>query len=182
MNAIKEYSSLRTLTVTTNEILWQLEAGIGALENNLYTTAPESADSQVSPIGGHVRHIIEFYHALLSNLGGPEPLLVSYDARKRNKELETSKNLAISEIKGIREKIGRLEDQDMEVLLSSIIDPDAPMFEMQTTLNRELVYLLDHTIHHMALIKMIAREHKVTLGKNFGLAQSTKAHEQGTNA
>ena len=159
-------------------ILGQLESGIGKLSAEQYATAKDSKTTKNSSIGGHVRHVIEFYQALLQTLEQAETNSLSYDKRQRNLLFETSKEAALLEIETIRKKLGKLPARDSDLELSSIVAPEQPMFTMRTTLHRELVYLLDHMIHHMALIKILAKEHSVAFGENFGLAQSTKAHQR----
>lgn len=171
------YSGPKTAFEITTSILGQLETGIQTLSAEQYSTAKDSEKSQNSPIGGHVRHVIEFYQALLTAIETPENRELSYDKRKRNLLFEKDQDAALSEIATIKTKIASLPEEDTELTLSSIVDPGQPMFAMRTTLYRELVYLLDHMIHHMALIKLLAKEHGVSLAENFGLAQSTKAHQ-----
>ncbi len=165
--------------ITTNlNILNQLEIGLIPLTHAQYT---DSVDQKTSSIGKHMRHIIEFYQALFSVLQNPHNTGLCYDERQRDMRLEVSKEAALEELNTIREFILTLPMDDINIQLSSIIDTDKPMFTMNTTFQRELFYLLDHTIHHMALIKMLAEKLGVTLNQGFGLAQSTKAHESSGN-
>ena len=45
-----------------------------------------------------------------------------------------------------------------------------------STVGRELAYLLSHTIHHYALIRLLAYDHGVRLDAEFGVAPSTLKH------
>ena len=47
-----------------------------------------------------------------------------------------------------------------------------------STVQRELQFLVSHTVHHCALIKQILRQHGFEAGMEFGLAPSTKGHLQ----
>lgn len=123
-------------------------------------------------IGEHTRHVLEFYQCLLrQSIDGT----VNYDQRDRDKltqEIPSKANSLLANIiKSLREiNVNRplhLEicyDADHEV--TSIVE---------TSLERELVYNLEHVIHHLAIIKIglsvIAPQ--MTLPEGFGVAPST---------
>jgi hypothetical protein len=124
-----------------------------------------------SSIGGHTRHIIEFYECLLNNLDSG---IVNYDARLRDLQVEQNRDYAL-EI--IRRNILKLEEN---------IDPATPIFliqkfgnssEMKIPSNfcREEAYLIEHSIHHFALIRIGVQENftEVPICANFGVAYST---------
>lgn len=151
----------------------QLADAIDRLSDDQYTsTAKHNA-----PIGKHVRHILEFYRAFFKKLAASEVAYLSYDKRERDTSLETSRVAALTELKVIQAQLAGLPEANRSITLQSIIDPCLPMFTLETSLHRELFYLVDHTIHHMALIKNVAIEKGLPLGHSFGLAQSTKAYE-----
>jgi len=128
-------------------------------------TQPFPMLSQAS-IGEHVRHIIEMYQSLVVSY---ETGKVNYDKRARNKEIETHRAFAIEQI---------------ENLIVAIEKPNKPMvlqqgtseieLEIETNYERELLYNLEHSIHHQALIKVaILQLSIVEIPENFGVAQST---------
>jgi len=51
-----------------------------------------------------------------------------------------------------------------------------PPTEVETTAGRELAFVLSHTIHHNALIDVMARTLGVPVPDRFGYAPSTIAH------
>ena len=55
---------------------------------------------------------------------------------------------------------------------------------IETTILRELVYNIEHAVHHMAMIKIGVREAApyLVLPSNFGVAVSTIRHKQQTAA
>jgi hypothetical protein len=124
-----------------------------------------------SSIGGHTRHIIEFYECLLNSL---ESGIVNYDARLRDLQVEQNRDYAL-EI--IRKNIKKLEKS---------INPNTPIFLIQkfgnvpemrisSTFCREEAYLIEHSIHHFALIRIGVQENftEVPICANFGVAYST---------
>lgn len=167
-------SGNRSLLTTSQATLSQLKGGLDALTHSQYLGDP---DNNASVIGKHVRHIIEFYQALFDYSLSGENAVLCYDKRQRNLRLESSKDFAVQELNSIKAKLPLLGANNLEVELCSIIVPGEPMMHIQSSLHRELFYLLDHTIHHMALIKMLAEQQGVLFERSFGLAQSTKAHE-----
>lgn len=120
-------------------------------------------------IGQHTRHIIEMYQCLL---GGYAEGVVCYDHRKRDIAIETNKELA----KRLLVEIASASEQPNKELLLKAIYGDATAEELKVNTNyyRELAYNLEHTIHHMALIKVGLRElNKAQVSETFGVASST---------
>jgi hypothetical protein len=58
----------------------------------------------------------------------------------------------------------------------------AEMQKVPTNFLRELVYNIEHAVHHMALIRIGVREvaPHITLPPDFGVAASTIRHQQKT--
>ncbi len=162
------------LIETSVGIVDQLIVGLHILSDVQYQHIPNHT---TSPIGGHVRHIIEFYQAFFKICTQGAQTVLCYDDRARDMRLETSKETALTALKDIKKSLSTVPDNQAHVLLSSIVNARQPMISIPTTYSRELFYLLDHTIHHMALIKMIASMQGLVFDQSFGLAQSTKAHE-----
>ena len=115
-------------------------------------------------IGGHTRHIIEL---LLCATDGFSTGEVDYINRKRNMELENSRMIAQNSIQSILVKISKTDKK-----LELIIEDGENV--VNTTYYREIVYNTEHTIHHLALIKVALIEMNLDLvDENFGMAYST---------
>jgi allophanate hydrolase subunit 1 len=139
-----------------------------------------TADEYVQPsqnlsnatIGQHTRHIIEMYQCLMS---GYADGMVCYDHRKRDQAIETNKELAkklLVEIAGSSERPNK--DLELKVVYG---DSTAEQLRVSTNYYRELAYNLEHTIHHMALIKVGLKElNKAAVSETFGVASSTTRH------
>lgn len=123
-------------------------------------------------IGQHVRHLVEFYLCLVNSL---KDGVVCYDDRARNLRMETDRKYIMEVMEKLTGKITLLEkDQPLRVRSNFSIKPD----EFQThhsSLSRELAYCLEHSIHHMAIIKIGINllSGKISLSKNFGVAPDT---------
>ncbi|TGK19787.1 hypothetical protein [Leptospira stimsonii] len=133
-----------------------------------------------SSIGKHVRHCLE----VLGNLViGLETTDISYDRRKRNPLYETSPLAARDKIFELLNELESIEE-NKSVELSFLLDPESGL-EGKTisNLKREFLYVQDHTIHHMAIIKIYAEcfLQNVSLPKEFGVALSTLQFEKKTN-
>jgi hypothetical protein len=148
-------------------LLYQLKELLESLTDEQYCR--KVALLSDASIGQHTRHIIEFFQELGK---GYQTGLVNYDARKRNYTLETQRKFAISELVGIAAIVAR-ENK----VLNLVVDfrgEDSNSYEVPTSYQRELVYNFEHTIHHMALLKIGVRVvATIELPENFGVAIST---------
>lgn len=117
-------------------------------------------------IGQHTRHIIELYQCLLE---GYDVGLVCYDKRKRDKRIESDMDFAIKQIMTIEQALVR---PNKEIQL--VYELTGVETEMTSNYFREVMYNLEHTIHHQALIKVAINEFtQIILPDSFGVAPST---------
>lgn len=124
------------------------------------------AELSNASIGEHTRHIIELYQCLVENYNNG---IINYDLRKRNLIIQTQTNDAIMAIETLLNKVDKknknlkIEQGKNECLLS-----------IETNYFRELLYNLEHSIHHQALIKVaLLKFSEIKISKNFGVARST---------
>ncbi|MBM9501581.1 hypothetical protein JWG44_15110 [Leptospira sp. 201903071] len=159
-------------------IFGQLADLLSIIKENDYSR--EIPQVKGSSVGKHVRHCIEVLENLVIGL---ETSSVSYDQRKRNPLYETSPLAARDKI---FELLSDLESVDKNKMIELIylMDPDTGL-EGKTisNLKREFLYVQDHTIHHMAIIKIYAEcfLENVSVSKEFGVAFSTLQFQQKTN-
>jgi len=124
------------------------------------------AELSNATIGEHTRHIIEMYQSLLKSYA---TRTVNYDKRERNIAIQTNKIVAINAINIILENIA-LENIEM-TLEQGVKDVT---FKVQTNYFRELLYNLEHSIHHQALIKVaVLKNNDLQICSEFGVAKST---------
>ncbi len=124
-------------------------------------------------IGKHVRHILEFYTCLLE---GIENKSVDYDARKRNLDLENYTQKALETSSFISEKLLNLDNKvDLELFATL----PHQRVKLITTIERELLYVLEHTIHHFAIIKIAVKNEfpHIKVTDDFGVAYATLQHQ-----
>ena len=129
-----------------------------------------------SSISQHSRHIIEFYQCLLKGLHSG---VVDYDARERNLMLEDDLYFTIDCLNTIEKSILTLENPNQPLLLSVSYSPDNQDF-IETNFKREMVYLVEHSIHHFALIRIGLQENfsEIIIPNDFGVAYSTVKHRE----
>jgi uncharacterized damage-inducible protein DinB len=125
-------------------------------------------------IGQHVRHIIEFFQCLEK---GYEEGTVNYKDRKRDIEIETDKILAG---KLLNEIFANLDKSNKNLQLEACYDDQSTQtIFIETNYYREIAYNLEHTIHHMALIRIGIKEvGPVSISEDFGVASSTLKHRR----
>jgi len=127
-----------------------------------------------STIGMHIRHILEFYSCLIE---ARTSKIVDYDARKRDIELETRARKCIDIIDDILDFVMK-DPEDFSIKLKanySVKKEEDPII-LNTTFSRELLYNIEHTVHHMAIIKIGIKDlndSNIHIDENFGVAVST---------
>jgi len=117
-------------------------------------------------IGEHMRHIIELLGALLDHYGNG---YINYDKRKRDIILQSDTKEAI---KILEKYCSELDKPNKSLYLKHNCFSDTETLE--TNYFRELLYNLEHSIHHQALIKVaLFRLPHIKISDSFGIAPST---------
>ncbi|MBL7741852.1 MAG: hypothetical protein JNN00_00125 [Chitinophagaceae bacterium] len=150
----------------------QLSDSLGQLSDAEYCRP--SAILFKATIGQHVRHIIELFQCLEN---GYDAGVVNYEKRKRDYRIETDRNLAASLLKDIYHQLDR-PNKEM-VLEAEDYEDTAGAIRIPSNYYREIAYNLEHTIHHMALIRVGIHEvSTLVLPSEFGVAYSTIKYRQ----
>jgi len=157
--------SIRNVFVQLNDSLQQLT-------NAEYTQPSKQLFN--ATIGQHVRHIIELFVCLEN---GYESGTVNYENRKRDVLIQMDKEFARQLLHGIYRTVSR---PDKVLLLEANYNPGSDeTFLIETNYYREIVYNLEHTVHHMALIRVGINEvSTLTVPQEFGVAASTIKHQK----
>jgi len=117
-------------------------------------------------IGEHTRHILEMFQCLENQY---ETGIVNYDKRNRDSRIQTDTEFAKECIVTIQ---NQLDKPNKNLQLQQIVDGEELLIE--TNYNRELLYNLEHCIHHQALIKVaVLQNDSIVIDENFGVARST---------
>ena len=127
---------------------------------------------QGSSIAQHTRHFIEFYQCLIAQ----QPKgFVNYDLRKRNCRMEQDPCHAKEVIDLILSELQALVDNEKLAHYSALHTTS-----ISSSLERELLYNVEHTIHHLAIIRIGLQliSPDIELPCNFGVAPSTVASRE----
>lgn len=160
---------------SATDVLDQLGALLVQLSPEYY--ARPLSCLQANSLGKHVRHILEFFECLLD---GIPVQAINYDLRRRDLRLETEPAYAMAKIDAIQKEIPLLIDGNL--LLQA--DLGAGLLDFSTTIFRELVFCMDHCMHHLALIRIGIQQHfpEIRLDDYLGVAFSTRRYLQEQSA
>jgi hypothetical protein len=130
-------------------------------------------------IGQHIRHILEFYIAVVE---ARDTCIINYDNRQRDLLLETDVSCAISNIDKICECLRTMNIKSVLVLTGDYSIESKRSIQVVTTVERELIYNLEHSIHHQALIKVALIDFDLSdiIEEGFGIAPSTIRYKKIT--
>lgn len=126
-----------------------------------------------SSIGAHIRHNLDHYGCFLSGL---DCGCIDYGARPRNPELERNRGAALAEMMRLsRAFTGLTANPDMPLpeTLRVHHEADSRADAVPSSLERELDFLLSHTIHHYAIVAILCRLQGIDVPADFGVAPST---------
>lgn len=152
------------LVKSINNSLDELTNLLNQLSDESYSKSCQALSN--SSIGEHTRHILEMFQCLEKSYDAG---ILNYDKRERNRRIQTETEFAkqcILEVKSA------LKAENKILFLEQMID--GLTFRIQSNYYRELLYNLEHCIHHQALIKVAVLQcGNISLNENFGVASST---------
>jgi uncharacterized damage-inducible protein DinB len=128
-------------------------------------------------VGPHLRHCVDHFRVFLD---GWRTGSVNYDARSRDPRLERDPEAvgrAFVEIAGALTTI-RSVDLSMAMNVVQSAAPGRPPVSSPTRLDRELAFLSGHTIHHIAIMVLAAREAGVAVPPHLARAFSTESDHE----
>jgi hypothetical protein len=163
------------LSKACTQILNQLADLVHQITEEDFTKPSESLSG--STIGQHLRHTLEFFICFESGFGNG---VINYDKRAHDKLIESDKFIAMNAITGIIDFVNSIES-NKTLLLEVGYDLNKEDFiTVETNSTRELVYNIEHAVHHMAIIKIGVREvaSYISLASDFGIAASTVRYKE----
>ena len=129
-------------------------------------------------VGPHFRHISDHYDEFFSALPEGE---IDFDRRCRDSQLEQDrckgeKQFAklISQVSSLPTKTAAM---DQVITIQTSTSATDPAERTRSSVARELQFLHAHTVHHLALIKLILNQAGWTVHGNLGVAPSTIKHQ-----
>jgi len=131
-----------------------------------------------SSIGAHIRHILDRFHCFFAGLADAS---IDYDARKRDREIEKNLEAATFALASVARRIEQLKEPTLGnelICVKESVLPSSPAVEISSTVERELMGLITHSIHHLAIISLLAKSFGHQMGSDFGKAPSTIVYER----
>jgi hypothetical protein len=163
------------LVTACGTILSQLEEVLHRVSKEDFTK-PSIALSQAT-LGQHLRHTLEFFICLEN---GYEQGVINYDKRDRDHLIENDKFIALAALNRIAKFVEQHADEKELVLEVGYEQTGENWVSIETTYRRELVYNIEHAVHHMAIMKIGIREVApyIQIPDDFGVAVSTLRFKQ----
>ena len=158
----------------SKEVINQLKELLCQLSPEEYTA--KLAVLNYGSIGQHVRHTIEFFQCLIKGISCG---IVDYDGRERNLQIENNLLFTLNTLSEIEGKI--TNESNLHQPVNVRVTYNERDFQLvESNFMRELVYLVEHAIHHFALIRIGIQENfsHITLEPTFGVAYSTIRYQQ----
>ncbi len=162
---------MRALISANTDALNQVLTLIQAVPDTVYQSAPEG---MTSSIGRHVRHVLDHYTAFQTGIESGE---VDYDMRSRDSAVENDASLAEKNITAVIAWIKSKITQDKPIQMKTEVSVNCKECVVITSsLQRELIYLLNHTLHHAAYVSLMLRKLGVNIDNSIGVAPATQSY------
>ncbi|PWG63084.1 DinB family protein [Sediminicurvatus halobius] len=162
--------SIDALAAQNVHLLGQLEQLLGTLPVAVYRSRPARHGST---IGAQTRHVLDHYDRLLAR----DSDAVDYASRERDGRTETDPERAATRVARIRQGLRDLRNENQALRIRD--SAATPEEGLASSLARELAFLASHTVHHLALIALLAEWQGEPPPEHFGVAPSTLEHRQG---
>lgn len=163
---------MKALCNANLDVLEQLKS----LIRHCYNIYADPDDASHSGIGQHVRHVLDHYRAFRQGL---DARCVDYNLRTRNSPSETCPETALRQIDDIMAWLARLDIPSAPIqVISEIALQRTRCEQMPSHTEREMLYLINHAIHHMAYAALLARQQGVPVPTTIGLAPGTASYQR----
>lgn len=123
-----------------------------------------------SSTGEHFRHIIEHYHLFIEGINNG---YIDYDKRKRDLVLQSNLLSAIDSLKSLVLLFEEKEFPLGPLTISQNYDPKYPKPIVGSSVERELMFLVSHTVHHFAIIGFLLKSFGIEVPQSFGYSPAT---------
>jgi uncharacterized damage-inducible protein DinB len=147
------------------QILLQAKELLRQSDDNAYTQPMPGLFDYT--IGAQLRHCLDAWQCFFKGLTYGR---IDYDQRERNPKIETSREEAIACLNTTTHRLSSLVPDENQLVLEC--RHDSSVWAL-SSLERELQFLLSHTIHHFALIAVMLRAHGIAPPAELGVAPST---------
>ncbi|UYV20073.1 hypothetical protein K1Y77_05260 [Halomonas qaidamensis] len=172
LSAAVPYSTSQKLVDENIHSLHQLSDLLVIMPSTLYQQQFET-----QTVGKHVRHVLAHYQTLLAGLeGSVQTGSIDYEQRHRQAALEGEPHVALHTLGTLRAELHAVSSYPIEtpIVLHYPVEPSGnSLLPLPSSLGRELAFLTSHTVHHMALIRLLCEAMNMSLPSDFGVHPST---------
>lgn len=179
-NTDQRSSDISELIEENREALLQLTQTVSRLSPDQYQQSFGLQGQHT--MGKHVRHIIDHYEAFLPGLQEKSPVKVNYEHRHREESLEKDPHRVCHRLLTVCRSLEQLRDHHYQDPVRLDYPTGIRAIEVSSSVGRELVFLSSHTIHHMAIIGLLAEQLGIQPARDFGVHPSTLRHWQREEA
>lgn len=126
----------------------------------------------ISSVGAHLRHVGDAVDCLLRGL---ESGRVDFDARRRDERLERERAVGRKRLLDLASRVRAIDTSvaGRALRVSHDAPPGVPQPVVESTLEREMMFLASHCVHHYALVALVLKRRGVRPSPEFGVAVST---------
>lgn len=158
---MKAKTALLTIIRQINHLIVQLPP------EDYRTPLPEFKNNS---LGQHFRHILEFFQCLEQ---GVSIGTVDYAARNRNPLYESNPELAAAAFEAFSARLSLFDSALPMAVRAEFGSDDRPCYD--STVGRELLFVYDHAIHHLAIVKigLTCRFPHLAVEEDLGVSPST---------
>ncbi len=168
---------LTSLIEALTDVLNQERILLDEVDSATYTEP--GAGAFHSSIGAHIRHNLDHFTSFFSGLAAGNA--IDYEARRRDDGIARSTEHAMADLDKHIDALERLAaepDRAVRVREESNDARGEDLNWLESSLGRELQFLLGHTVHHHAIMALLLSEKGVDLPNGFGVAPSTQRYEK----
>ena len=131
-------------------------------------------------VGPHLRHCLDHFRCLFRAL--EDRGVVDYDARDRDAEMEVDPDRFVRELDAVEDRLRTLSDDELgsATEVRQAAAPGGREATSPSNVARELVFLSGHTIHHLAIVRLLCEAGGVPVSEDVTMAYSTAAFRAGS--
>jgi hypothetical protein len=157
------------------ELLQQMQALIEKLDDIDYARPAPGRSS--GGVGGHVRHCLDHVMALLAST---HTGLCAYDRRGRGTDVESCRLAALRAISTLTALLSDVGPEllDRTVSVETQLDHAGAMITTRSSVGREVAFVINHTIHHHAIVGQMLSGRGIPVNPHLGLAPSTPSESE----
>ena len=167
-------SMLTPLLDANRAVLTQCSDFIQFLPEGYYQQKP---DHVAFGVNRHMRHIVDHYHAVKI---GIEVGCIDYNFRQRGALMETDVAACNEQLDNLQKWLSELladgQIPNSIKVISEVNFSETESLKLQSTLCRELLYVLNHSVHHLAYMALIAKHWGLDVPENLGVAPATASY------